>query len=140
MLKGILAISGRPGLFKLVSNTGKNLIVESLAEKKRMPAHATSKINSLEDISIFTEDGDVALVEVFKNIQEKEQGGKAIHHKSTPDDLKAYMLEVLPNYDEDRVYVSDMKKIFQWYNLLQENGLIEDLKQENTSEEESNGA
>ncbi|MDE5420252.1 DUF5606 domain-containing protein [Labilibaculum sp. DW002] len=137
MLKGILAISGQPGLFKLVSNSKSGFIVESLIDKKRMPAHATSKISALEDIAIFTEEGDLQLQEVFKSIKEKEEGGQAINHKSSGNELKAYMREVLPNYDEDRVYVSDMKKIFQWYNILQENDmLIEVETEEETKEEE----
>jgi len=124
MLKGILAVSGHAGLFKMVSNTKNALIVESLIDKKRMPAYATSKISALEDIAIFTDEGDVHLSEVFKNIFEKENGGKAVSHKASGNELKAYMEAVLPNYDEDRVYVSDMKKIFQWYNLLHENELL----------------
>lgn len=124
MLKGILAISGYPGLFKMVSNTKNALIVESLLDKKRMPAYSSSKISALEDIAIFTEEGDVQLSEVFKTIKEKENGGKAVSHKSSAKELKSYMLEILPTYDEDRVYVSDMKKIFQWYNILQENDML----------------
>ncbi|RUT79217.1 DUF5606 family protein [Ancylomarina longa] len=136
MLKGILAISGYPGLFKMVSNSKNAIIVESLIDKKRMPAYASSKISALEDIAIFTDEGDVPLTDVFVSIKEKENGEKAISHKASGNDLKAYMGAILPNYDEDRVYVSDMKKIFQWYNLLQENGLLEDAKakEENTEE------
>lgn len=137
MLKGILAISGHPGLFKMVSNSKNALIVESLIDKKRMPAYATSKISALEDIAIFTYEGDVQLSEVFKNIKEKEEGGKAISHKSSGNELKSYLSEVLPNYDEERVYVSDMKKIFQWYNLLQEQGLLEELDKEEETEEKT---
>ncbi|WP_372752245.1 DUF5606 domain-containing protein [Labilibaculum sp.] len=137
MLKGILAISGHAGLFKMVSNAKNALIVESLIDKKRMAAYASSKISSLEDIAIFTEEGDVQLAEVFKNIKEKEKGEKAISHKASGNELKAYMSEVLPNYDEDRVYVSDMKKVFQWYNILQENNLLdlEESKEEKKEEE-----
>lgn len=124
MLKGILAIAGHPGLYKMVSNAKNALIVESIVDKKRMPAYATSKISALEDIAIFTDEGDIQLTEVFKSIKEKEDGGQAISHKASGNALKAYMLEVLPNYDEDRVYVSDMKKLFQWYNILQENDLL----------------
>jgi hypothetical protein len=137
MLKGILAISGHPGLFKMVSNSKNALIVESLVDKKRMPAYATSKISALEDIAIFTYEGDVQLSEVFKNIKEKEEGGKAISHKASGNELKSYLSEVLPNYDEERVYVSDMKKIFQWYNLLQEQGLLEELDKEEETEEKT---
>ena len=136
MLKGILAISGHPGLYKMISNAKNALIVESLVNKKRMQAYATSKISALEDIAIFTDKGDVPLSDVFKNIKEKEEGGKAISHKSSGNELKDYMAEILPNYDEDRVYVSDMKKIFQWYNLLQENNMLDDLDQK--EEVESN--
>ncbi|MFA8434573.1 MAG: DUF5606 domain-containing protein [Marinifilaceae bacterium] len=137
MLKGILAISGHAGLFKMVSNTKNALIVESLIDKKRMPAYATSKISALEDIAIFTEEGDVHLSEVFKNIFEKENGGQAVSHKASGAELKAYMEEVLPNYDQDRVYVSDMKKVFQWYNILQENELLNfDGEEDETSEGE----
>ena len=138
MLKGILAIAGQPGLFKLVSNTKSGFIVESLIDKKRTPAHATSKISALEDIAIFTEEGDVQLQEVIKNIKEKENGGQAISHKASGNDLKAYMRAVLPNYDEDRVYVSDMKKVFQWYNILQENDMLNEVlvEKEETSVED----
>ncbi len=136
MLKGILAISGHSGLFKMISSTKTAIIVESIADKKRMPAYSTSKINALEDIAIFTEQGDMPLKEVFEKIKEKENGGKAINHKASSNELKAYMSEVLPDYDENRVYVSDMKKIFQWYNLLQEQGLLEETEEE-TKEENS---
>lgn len=128
MLKGILAISGHSGLFKMVSNSKNALIVESLIDKKRIAAYTTSKISALEDIAIFTYEGDVQLAEVFKNIKEKENGGQTISHKASGNELKAYMSEILPNFDEERVYVSDMKKIFQWYNLLQENGLLEETE------------
>ncbi len=134
MLKGILAIAGHSGLFKMVSNSKNALIVESLVDKKRMPAYASSKISALEDIAIFTDEGDVQLAEVLKNIKEKEDGGQAVSHKASGKELKAYMLEVLPNYDEDRVYVSDMKKVFQWYNILQENDMLENLDAKETEE------
>lgn len=136
MLKGILAIAGHSGLFKMVSNSKNALIVESLVDKKRMPAHASSKISALEDIAIFTDEGDVQLSEVFNNIKEKENAGQAISHKASGNDLKAYMLEVLPNYDEDRVYVSDMKKVFQWYNILQEKDMLNVVETEEETKEE----
>jgi len=136
MLKGILAISGYPGLFKMISNSKNALIVESLIDKKRMPAYASAKISALEDIAIFTDEGDVPLTDVIVSIKEKENGEKAISHKASGNELKAYLSEILPNYDEDRVYVSDMKKIFQWYNLLQENGLLENVDSEEESTEE----
>lgn len=136
MLKGILAIAGHSGLFKMVSNSKNALIVESLIDKKRMAAYASSKISALEDIAIFTDEGDVQLAVVFKNIKEKESGAQAISHKSSGNELKAYMAKVLPNYDEDRVYVSDMKKVFQWYNILQENNLLDVVETEEDIKEE----
>ncbi len=138
MLKGILAVSGQGGLFKIVSQAKNSIIVESLIDGKRMPAYATSRISALEDISIFTEDGDVKLYDVFKNISEKEDGGQAISHKASSNDLKNYFEEILPDYDKDRVYVSDMKKVIQWYNLLQEKEVLnfsEEATEEATTEE-----
>ncbi len=118
MLKGILAISGQAGLFKMVSQAKNSIIVESLVDGKRMPAYATSRISALEDISIFTEEDDVKLLEVFGLIFEKEEGQPAISHKVSANELKNYFEEILPDYDKDRVYVSDIKKVIMWYNLL----------------------
>jgi hypothetical protein len=124
MLKGILSISGQGGLFKMVAEAKNNVIVESIVTKKRMPAYSTSKISSLEDIAIFTVEGEVALKDVFKKISELENGGKAIDPSSPNQELKKYFEKVLPEYDKDRVYVSDIKKVFSWYNLLLEYGLL----------------
>jgi hypothetical protein len=121
MLKDILAISGQPGLYKLVSNTKNGIIVENLETKKRMPAYATAKVSALDDIAIYTVDGeDKPLAEVFKSIREKENGGPAIKPKASSNELKAYFEEIMADYDQERVYVSDMKKVFQWYNTLQQ--------------------
>ncbi|WP_430810114.1 MULTISPECIES: DUF5606 family protein [unclassified Carboxylicivirga] len=125
MLKGILAISGQRGLFKLVSQAKNSIIVESLIDGKKMPAYATSRISALEDISIYTEDEDVKLFDVFKAIHEKENGGMAISPKSSGAELKTYFEEVLPLYDKDRVYVSDIKKVLGWYNLLMEKDMFD---------------
>jgi len=122
MLKGILAISGQPGLFKLVAEAKSSIIVESLLTGKRTPAYSTAKISSLEDIAIFTQTGEVALKNVFKAISEKESGAEV--GKKEGEVLKAYFAEILPEYDKDRVYTSDMKKVIQWYNLLQKNDLL----------------
>ncbi len=138
MLKGVLAVSGQGGLFKLVSQAKNSIIVESLLDGKRMPAYATSRISALEDISIFTEEADVKLADVFKNISDKENGGAAISHKVSAKELKAYFSEILPDYDQDRVYVSDMKKVIMWYNLLQEKELLNfDTTEEKTEEKEA---
>ena len=120
-METILAISGKPGLYRLVSSGNRSLIVESLDEKKRrFPAFATDRITSLGDIAMYTEDEDVPLWQVFKNVGEKENSQKSSLDikKCTADELHAYMKEVLPTYDEDRVHDSDMKKLVQWYNIL----------------------
>jgi len=134
MLKGILAISGQGGLFKMVAEAKNNIIVESIATKKRMPAYSTSKISALEDISIFTETGEAPLKDIFKSISGLEDGGSAIDPKSPGDKLKEYFKKVLPEYDQDRVYVSDMKKIFTWYNLLLEHDMLNFEEEEEPAE------
>ena len=135
MLKGILAISGKPGLFKLITNAKNSIIVESLLDGKRMPAYATSKISSLEDISIYTIDDDVKLADVFISIFEKDV--KVNPKKASSDELKKTFKEVLPDYDDERVYVSDIKKVFTWFNLLKEKGIIskESIEEYNKAKE-----
>ncbi|MBS2100036.1 DUF5606 family protein [Carboxylicivirga linearis] len=140
MLKGLLAISGQRGLFKMVSQAKNSIIVESLLDGKRIPAYATSRISALEDISIYTEEEDVKLADVFKAIYEKEDGGKAIDPKSSGNELKNYFEEILPSYDKDRVYVSDIKKVLTWYNILIENDLIDPNAVDEEAEEESESA
>nr|MBD3620618.1 DUF5606 domain-containing protein [Sunxiuqinia sp.] len=139
MLKGIMSISGQPGLFKLVAEAKNSIIVESLVTGKRMPAYSTSKISALEDIAIFTTTSEVPLKEVLKSISEKENGGQATI-KGSGNELKTYFEEVLPEYDKDRVYVSDMKKVIQWYNLLQSKELLnfdEESETDGNTESES---
>ncbi len=134
-LKGILAISGYGGLFKLVKQTKTGFIVESLSDGKRMQAFASSKISTLTDIAIYTESGETPLKELFRTIFEKKNQEKlSLSNKSSAEDLKNFLAEVLPDYDTERVYVSDMKKIVAWYNILVDNNLI-DL--ENDEEEGS---
>ena len=126
MLETILAISGKPGLFKLISRGNRSLIIETLdAQKKRMPAFATDKIISLADIAMYTDEKEVPLREVLNTIKKKE-GGKATqidYRKASKEELYAYLGEVLPNFDRDRIYPADIKKLVQWYNILIENGL-----------------
>lgn len=126
MLETILAISGKPGLYKLVSRGNRSLIVETIdAQKKRMPAFGADKVISLADIAMYTDEEEVSLRQVLKNIQEKEAGKTASidYRKASKEELSAYLAEVLPNFDRDRVYPADMKKLVQWYNILVENGL-----------------
>lgn len=138
MLKDILSISGYGGLFKFISQGRTGIIVESLEDKKRMNASATAKISALEDIAIFTDTEDMPLKDVFKAIFDKEDGGESINHKSSADELKNYFAEVLPDYDRDRVYVSDIKKVVQWYNLLHKFDMLNfDEEEESDAETET---
>jgi hypothetical protein len=135
-LKDILSISGYGGLFRFVSQGRNGVIVEGLVDKKRMNANSTLRISGLEDIAVFTDDKEVQLKEVFRLIFRKEDGGSAIDPKLSNDKLKKYFEEILPNYDKEKVYVSDIKKIFSWYNLLLTEKLIdlEEDKVETTEE------
>jgi hypothetical protein len=125
MIKNILSISGRPGLFKLV-NRGKNmLIVESLLNGKRIPAYAHDKVVSLGDISIYTEDDDIPLADVFESIKEKYEGKEVDVKKLDDADVRALFAEILPDFDQDRVYTNDIRKVFAWYNQLIAAGVTE---------------
>ena len=119
-LSKLLAISGKPGLFKSLAQTKSGVVVESLIDGKRFPAFAHERISSLAEISVFTNEDDVSLEKVFKKIYEKYEAKQAIDHKSDGKELKTFMLEILPDYDQERVYTSDIKKIVMWYNLLVE--------------------
>ena len=128
MLETILAISGKPGLYKLVSRGNHNLIVETLdTQKKRFPAFAADKIISLADIAMYTDEKEVPLREVLNNIKAKESGKTTSidYRKASKEELFAFLGEVLPNFDRDRIYPSDIKKLIQWYNILIENGLTD---------------
>ncbi len=133
-LTGILAITGKPGLYKLISQTKSGALVESLVDKKRMPAFAHERISSLKDITMFGNDEDKPLIDIFQNIYKIEDGKECISHKSSDKELKDYMEKVFPNYDKERVHLSDMKKLFSWYNILLSNNLI-DLEQPQQEEE-----
>lgn len=121
-LKEILAISGQPGLYKYVAQSTRGVIVESLLDGRRMNAAANARVSALSDISMFTEGDDIPLHEVFTRLYAYTGGKEAISPKEAPEKLKAYFAEVLPEYDRDRVHVSDMKKCFAWFNLLVQAG------------------
>lgn len=121
-IEKIIAISGKPGLYEIKSQTKGRIIAESLIDKKRLPINALHNISALSDIAIYTFDEEVPLREVFLNIYKKEDGKKALDHKSNKEDLIAYFSEVLPDYDDERVYASNIKKIIQWYNSLVDSG------------------
>ena len=124
-LKDILAISGQPGLYKYVAQSMRGVIVESLTDGKRMNASATARVSALTEISMFTEGEDIALADVFTNIWNYTEGKEAISHKESADKIEAEFAKVLPEYDRDRVHVSDMKKCFAWYNILVKAGFTE---------------
>jgi len=128
MLETILAISGKPGLYRLVSRGNRSLIIETLdAQKKRMPAFAADKVISLADIAMYTDEKEVPLREVLNNIKKKEDGkAAAIDWRSaSKEELYAFLGEVLPNFDRDRIYTSDIKKLVQWYDILIENNMTD---------------
>jgi hypothetical protein len=132
-LSGIISIGGMPGLYKVVAQSKNGVIVESLQDKKRFPAYSTSKISALEDISMFTTGDDKPLADIMQSIYDKEKGGKALDNKADDKAVIAYFSEILPDYDKDRVYVSNMRKLFSWYNILQETGNLK-LKEEGSEE------
>jgi hypothetical protein len=117
-LKEIMSVSGQSGLYRYISQGRNGIIVESFSDKKRSFVNASNKVSSLEDIAIFTSEEEVPLKQVLKSIFEHENGGPAPDPKSSPEELKAYMEKILPAYDHERVYVSDIKKLVAWYNTL----------------------
>lgn len=117
-LNEIISITGRPGLFKVVAQGKNSVIVESIVDKKRIPAHASDRISTLGDISIYTTDEDIKLIEVLEKFNEKYEGKACPSHKEELSALESTLGEILPNYDRERVYKSDLRKIFQWYNIL----------------------
>lgn len=137
-LSGVISISGKPGLFKVVAQSKNNIIVESLIDNKRIPAYSTDRISALEDISIYTYEEDVPLKQVYTTIAKKEDCKACPSHKDSSNKLSAYLEEILPDYDQDRVYPSDIKKLFQWYNILQNAGLIT-LDEEKEEKEKGEG-
>jgi hypothetical protein len=117
-LKEIMSVSGQSGLFRFISQGRNGIIVEAFSDKKRSFINASSKVSSLEDIAVFTSEEEVPLKQVLKSIFEHENGGPAPDPKSSPEELKAFMEKILPTYDHERVYLSDIKKLVSWYNTL----------------------
>jgi hypothetical protein len=134
-LEKILAISGKPRLYEIVTQTRTGAVVESLLDKKRLTVGAHSNISILSEIAIYTLTEEVPLKDVLRKVKDKENGRPtSISHKDGKDVLEEYFFEVLPDYDEDRVYASDIKKVVQWYNLLQKNDLLNSLESEDESD------
>ncbi|MHB0754998.1 DUF5606 family protein [Polaribacter sp. M15] len=134
----IISVSGKPGLFQVVSQSKNAIIVESLVDKKRIAVNSTQNVSLLENIAIYTYEEDMPLLEVFKAMSEKTNGAKAISHKESGEKLASFFAEVLPNYDDERVYTSNIKKVIQWFNLLIETGFdfsnTESIAEENIEE------
>ena len=139
-LDKILAIAGKPGLFKLVAQTRGGFVAESLIDNKRLSVSVQQNVSVLSEIAIYTLTEEIPLKQVFGNIKEKENGGQtSVGPKEGKDKLEEYFFDVLPDYDEDRVYASDIKKVLQWYNLLQKHdmlNLLDDDASKDTSDEE----
>ena len=134
-LKKILAVSGRPGLYQLIAQSPKGIVAESFLDGKRVTLFSHERINALEEISIFTHDNDMRLKDVLKTIFEKLEGELAISHKSSSNELRTFMAEMIPNYDAERVYESDIKRLVGWYNLLVEKSLIDNEPDEEEIQE-----
>lgn len=130
-LDKILSISGKPGLYKIITQTRNGFVAESLLDNKRITVNIHSNVSVLSEIAMYTLTEEVPLREVFKKVRDKEEGKQtSISHKDSKDQLEEYFFDVLPDYDEDRVYPSDIKKVIQWYNILQKNDLLSALDEE----------
>ena len=136
-LDKILSIGGKPGLYKMLTQTRTGFVAESLIDKKRITVGFQNNVSILSEIAIYTLEEELPLPEVFNKIQVREKGGKtSVGHKEDKIKLEEYFFELVPDYDEDRVYPSDIKKVIQWYNLLHENGITDFSTSKESSEEE----
>lgn len=136
-LEKILSISSKPGLYELKAQTRSGFVAQSLQDGKKIAVNFRHDVSMLSEIAIYTQNDEVPLPQVFEKIYEKEEGKKSISHKKSKNELTSYFGEILPDYDQERVYGSDIKKIFQWYNLLIDNGFTSFLKEENAEENTS---
>ncbi len=135
-LEKIITVTGKPGLYEIIAQSKGGIIVESLIDKKRFPINAMHNVSVLDNIAIYTHEDEMPLKLVLKTIFEKEEGKECISHKENNTILTAYFLEVLPNYDDERVYPSNIKKVVQWYNLLVNYNFDFASIKEDTDEEE----
>lgn len=119
----VISIAGKPGLFQVISQSKNAIIVESLADQKRVPINTTQNVSLLENIAIYTSEEDVPLLKVFKAMFKKTEGKQAVSHKESGKKLASFFTEVLPNYDDERVYTSNIKKVIQWFNILVVTGM-----------------
>lgn len=133
-LRTVLSIAGKPGLFKLIAQNKGGVVVESLLDGKRTSIPSTANVSSLGDIAIYTYEEEVPLRDVFKAMAEQTGGKEALSHKSSKDELEEFFGKVLPKFDQERVYASDIKKVVQWFNILAKNELLAMLDEEEAAE------
>ena len=137
----IISVTGKPGLYQVISQSKNAIIAEAILDQKRLAINATQNVSLLENIAIYTYEEDLPLLDVFKAISEKTEGAAALSHKESGKKLEAFFLEAVPNYDEDRVYTSNIKKVFQWYNILVKAGVdftvVENSAEETEASEET---
>jgi hypothetical protein len=136
-LTGIIAITGQPGLYKIVAQSKNGIIVEGLADKKRVNVYASTKVSTLSDISMFTTGDDKPIEEIMTAVFDKEKGGPAVDSKADDKAVEAYFKAVVPDYDKDRVYVSNMRKLFSWYNTLQTTDNLKKKEEKKEGEEKA---
>ncbi len=134
-LTDIITISGKSGLYIIIGQTKNNVIVESIADGKRFPTFSSNRISALKDISIYTNDGEASLSKIYRTIHEKENGKACISHNDPTDKIYTYFEDLVPDYDKDQVYTSDVKKLFQWYNILHKAGKLKLIDSKEKEEE-----
>ncbi|QSS96850.1 DUF5606 domain-containing protein [Psychroflexus sp. ALD_RP9] len=139
-LDKILSISGKPGLFELVAKTRNGFIAKSLIDGKKIPVNIQNNVSMLSEIAIYTYTEEVPLKDVLKRMHEQAEGKQTIDHKSSKTELESYFSDILPEYDEDRVYASDIKKVVQWYNILVSQNLLEFTEETDETNSEVNEA
>jgi hypothetical protein len=125
-LTGIISVSGQPGLYKIIAQSKNGIIIEGLADKKRTNIPSTAKVSTLADIGMYTTGDDKPIEEIVTAIFEKEKGGACVNSKADDKEITAYFAQVLPDYDKERVYVSNMRKLFNWYTILQTTGNLKE--------------
>ena len=130
----IISVSGKPGLFQVISQSKNAVIAESLVEKKRLAINTKQNLSLLENIAIYTYEEDMPLLDVFTAIHNKTEGKEALSHKESSKNLTAFFTEVIPNYDDERVYASNIKKVIQWYNILTKAGMDFSKAEKSTEE------
>jgi len=134
-LTGIISISGQPGLYKIIAQSKNGIIIENLTDKKRTNIPASAKVSTLSDIGMYTTGDDKPIEEIVTSIFEKEKGGPCVNPKGDDKEIEAYFKQVLPDYDKDRVYVSNMRKLFNWYTILQSTGNLKEKEEKKEGEE-----